>query len=93
MAIIMEQPQALGYYSLKLSNATEPSVPVGPPNTDEALSGFPARYDGERVWVGPDMAAKQDEWVVALTDQDKDHILQALRHFQGKGFILPTKDR
>ncbi|KAK3290241.1 uncharacterized protein B0H64DRAFT_412939 [Chaetomium fimeti] len=78
-----ERPQALGYYSLKLFSDTHSSPLVDPPKLDEALPGFPSRYDGERVWVGSDMVAKQDEWIVALTDQDKAHIGQALRHFQG----------
>ena len=72
----------------KLFNGTQSSVPVDPPNLAEALPGFPPRHDGERVWVGSEMAVKENEWVVVLTDADKDHLVQARRHFQGKGFIL-----
>jgi len=82
MAAITEQPQGFGYYTLDLFNNTQPPVPIGTPSLDETLPNFPSRYDRERVWVGSEMAAKQDEWIVALTDQDTDHILQALRHFQ-----------
>jgi hypothetical protein len=49
----------------------------------EVLPGFPTQYTGERVWVGSEMALKQDEWIVTLSEQDQSHILKALRHFQG----------
>ena len=51
--------------------------------TEEVLPGFPTQYTGERVWVGSEMALKQDEWIVTLSEQDQSHILKALRHVQG----------
>lgn len=84
MAAMPEQSQALGYYSLKLFHDIHSTAPADLPQLDEALPGFPSRYCGERAWEGTDMVAKQDEWIVVLTDQDKAHIVQALRHFQGR---------
>lgn len=83
MAALTEQPQRIDYYSLNLFDG----APSTPPDTttalEDVLPGFPSQYDGERVWTGSDMIAKQDEWIVGLTDQDRADVLQALRHFQG----------
>lgn len=51
---------------------------------DDVPPGFPSRFTGDRVWSGLDMVGRQDEWIIQLSKQDHDNIVEALRHFQSK---------
>lgn len=77
------QARGLDYYAPSLFLDTPSSPPQEQRVEGEAMPGFPPRYTGERVWSGPEMALKQHEWIVVLSEQDQVHILEALRHFQG----------
>ncbi|KAI0597496.1 hypothetical protein F4775DRAFT_255975 [Biscogniauxia sp. FL1348] len=73
----------LDYYSLKLSHGAQPSPQQNDMSGfDKALPGFPARYVGERVWSGPEMARKPHGFITILSETDQNDILEALRHFQ-----------
>lgn len=52
--------------------------------TGDVPDGFPSRYTGERVWTGAEMADKQDEWIIHLSEKDLNCVHEALRHFQSK---------
>lgn len=52
--------------------------------TGDVPDGFPSRYTGERVWTGAEMADRQDEWIIQLSEQDLNFVHEALHHFQSK---------
>lgn len=85
MATASLQTHNLDYYSSRLFHGSPLAFEQNDPSlADEALPTFPSRYAGERVWVGSEMALKQDQWVTIMSEQDQAHFLEALRHFQRK---------
>lgn len=89
MATTTVQSQTLDYLSRRLYQGSSSLVEQQSADGETSLSGFPTRYDGERVWTGPDLEAKQQEWLTVLSEQDHENIIEALRHFQG----MPTPTR
>ena len=84
MATSSVQNPRLNYYSSKLFHGSPLHSRVNEESIrKETLAGFPSKYTSERVWSGPDIASKEDEWVTVLSEQDQDHALRALRYFQG----------
>lgn len=56
---------------------------------EDLLPGFPLQYTGARVWSGPEMSQKQNEWTTLLSAEDNGHIIKALRAFQSEiGYLL-----
>ncbi len=51
-------------------------------NINDLLPGFPSGYIGDRVWTGVDMASKEHEFIIKLSDQDLVYVTDALKHFQ-----------
>lgn len=81
------QARGLDYYSPRLfHDATSSFQPYDVSKFEEILPGFPPSYTGARVWTGSDMALKQQEWIVTLSEQDQIDVLMALRQFQSKIF-------
>lgn len=85
-----EVTQNLSYIPLARAQDSKPSwsqpSSVDGTNADihRRLEGFPSRYHGDRVWVGSNMALKQDEWIMELSGEEQRQILEALRYFQSK---------
>ncbi len=85
MATVGVQVRSLQYHSF--NNRDIPNLYSSPDhvrNIQVKLDGFPSQYVGERVWAGSDMALKQNEWIVTLSQEEQNQILSALRHFQSK---------
>lgn len=72
-------------YSVNLLDEVSPGHSSGDAmNAENTLPGFPARFKGERVWKGSDMAKRETEWTTLLSDQDREEITEALHHFTGE---------
>lgn len=82
--------QGLDYYASKLFAPTSSYKQDNDSDAELKLAGFPSSYSGERVWTGDEMKAKEDEWVTVLSEQDRAHIVEALRYFQGSSPIALT---
>ncbi|KAM5343253.1 hypothetical protein ACJ41O_014219 [Fusarium nematophilum] len=89
MAAATSQAPSLDYYSSKLFEVTSTYEPDAS-DLENPLPGFPPRYEGERVWTGSEMALKEEEWTLVLSEEDQAHVLDALRHFK-KTFPLPKE--
>jgi hypothetical protein len=79
----------LDYLALK-PNATPTTLNYEVLSTGKVLAGFPAQYEGERVWLGSEMALKEHEFIVILSEEEKAQVQNALRHFQSKYQISPV---
>ncbi|KAI8952647.1 hypothetical protein F4801DRAFT_199439 [Xylaria longipes] len=87
MATSIIQPDNQGYYAQYLvQSSTFPQISNlernGTVAPIEAEPGFPVQYTGERVWSGSEMLTKQHDWIIDLSEEDQNRILEALRHFQ-----------
>jgi hypothetical protein len=84
MAAASVQSQGLGYltFGKHHHDTTSTFRDHNEAKFEKTLPGFPACYTGERVWSGSEMALKQHEWIVILSEQEQLHILNALRFFQ-----------
>jgi hypothetical protein len=89
MATASVQAPRLDYNAPKLFEHASSSLKQNDsPVFHETLSGFPSRYTGERVWVGSEMASKQDQWITLISEQEQTEILKALRHFQSELVLI-----
>lgn len=86
MAATLVQSQGPGYLTFGKHHETFQDHPQS--KSENLIRGFPARYTGERVWDGSEMALKQHEWVITLSEEELLHIEKALRFFQGN-IIIP----
>ena len=67
---------------------------------DARLTGLPDRFDGAAAWVGPEMAAREDEWIVRWSESQVEELEAAAHHYLSLGrdvgeitaedFPLPT---
>jgi hypothetical protein len=79
------ETQTLNYYDSTLFHDQASSLAdYGPSTVRQPVSGFPSQYTGERVWTGSSMANKEHEWMIVLSDDERDSIIKSLRHFQGE---------
>lgn len=51
----------------------------------DVLSEVPNKLTGPSVWTGREMAARQGEWIVDLTEADIEDLEQAARHYLALG--------
>lgn len=85
------ETQTLNYYDATLFHEHASSLADYEPSAVcQPVPGFPSQYTGERVWTGSSMATKEHEWIIVLSDDERDSIIKSLRHFQGK--LLLTLD-
>lgn len=49
------------------------------------LEQIPAAFTGPMAWIGRDMAEREDEWLVRLSEADVGELERAARHFQSLG--------
>jgi hypothetical protein len=78
------ETQTLNYYDATLFHEHASSLADYEPSAVcQPVPGFPSQYTGERVWTGSSMATKEHEWIIVLSDDERDSIIKSLRHFQG----------
>lgn len=54
-------------------------------DTGPVLADMPARFDGPSAWVGAEMSARTDEWMIELADSDIEDLERAARHYLSLG--------
>lgn len=48
---------------------------------ESRLAELPERFEGEAAWVGPAMAAREEEWIVPWSEADIEELEAAARHY------------